>query len=115
MMRVIYVAGRYTGANAWEIAENVRAAERVAYEVALLGVMPLCPHANTAHFYGTKSAEFWYEGTLELLRRCDALVLVPGWETSKGVAAELAEAEARKIPVFKTLNELARWLRGGGA
>lgn len=73
--------------------------------------MPLIPHANTAHFDGTLSAEFWYEGTLELLRRCDAVMLVAEWEDSKGVKAELEEARARKMPIFMRIDQLMAWLK----
>lgn len=71
-MKVVYIAGKFTGPDAWTIHSNVFAAEQAAFEVQKLGAMPLCPHANTAHFHGVNTPEFWYEGTLELLRRCDA-------------------------------------------
>ncbi|HVZ89589.1 MAG TPA: DUF1937 family protein [Polyangia bacterium] len=105
-MRVVYVAGRYRAENAWLVAENIRAAERVGYEVASLGLMPLIPHANTAHFDGTMSPEFWLEGTMELLRRCDAIVMVPGWEQSQGAVAERAEAFRLGKQVFDSIDEM---------
>ncbi len=111
-MKLVYVAGKFTGANSWEVKQNVNAAEKVAFQVAELGAMPLCPHTNTANFFGTLDDAFWYAGTLELLRRCDAVILVPGWERSKGVAAELAEAQQLKLPIHETPDQLDRWLRG---
>ncbi len=89
----------------------MNAAEKVAFQVAELGAMPLCPHTNTANFFGTLDEAFWYAGTLELMRRCDAVILVPGWARSKGVAAELAEADARRIPIFHSPEKLAIWLQ----
>lgn len=109
-MRVVYIAGRFTGPNAWEIHRNVCRAESMALAVALAGAMPLCPHTNTQHFHGTLPDTFWYTGTLELLRRCDVVMLVPGWEESKGVAMELEEARRRKMPVFDRVEELKEWL-----
>lgn len=109
-MKVIYVAGKFTAPNSWQRARNIRAAETVGFAVAQVGAMPLIPHANTAHFDGTCSPEFWYEGTLELLRRCDAVMLVPGWEGSKGVKAEMEEATRRGMLVFERIDELERWL-----
>lgn len=98
-MKVIYVAGPFRGKTAWEVAENVRRAERLGYEVARLGLMPLIPHANTAHFDGELTADFWLEGTMELLRRSDAVIFTPDWERSSGARAE--EAEAKRLGIFR--------------
>lgn len=101
-MKLVYIAGPFRAATAWGVAENVRAAERVGLEVARVGYMPVIPHANTAHFHGEGDDDFWIEGTPELLRRCDAVVLVPGWERSSGTRAEITEARLRNIPVYAT-------------
>lgn len=99
-MKLVYVAGPFTAPTAWQIAENVRAAERAGLQVACCGAMPVIPHANTANFHGTCTPEFWYAGTLELLRRCDAIVLIDGWRGSRGAVIEKETAEKRGMPVF---------------
>jgi Domain of unknown function (DUF4406) len=109
-VKVVYVAGKFTGPTARDVHLNVYAAEKVAMLIAEAEAMPLTPHLNTKNFDGTKSPEFWYAGTLELLRRCDAMMLVPGWEASKGVAAEMEEADRRNIPVFESIVMLKAWL-----
>jgi len=100
-MKIVYIAGPFRGKTAWQIAENVRNAERIGLEVAKQGAMPLIPHANTAHFHGTLEDQFWLDGTLELLRRCDAIMLCPGWEKSVGSQEERAEMYRLKRPVFQ--------------
>lgn len=111
MTRIIYTAGRYRSATRWGVEQNVRAAEAVAYEVAKLGGFPLCPHTNTrGHFEDLQDAEFWLGGTLELLRRSDAVIMVPGWLESSGARAERDEALRLGLPVFYTLDELRVWL-----
>ena len=100
MMPIIYVAGPFRGPTAWAIAENVRAAEQVGYEVARLGACPLIPHANTANFHGTMTDQFWLDATMALLRKADAVVLMETWKSSKGATAENAEAHRLSIPVF---------------
>jgi nucleoside 2-deoxyribosyltransferase len=110
-VKIVYVAGKFRGKTAWEVAENVRAAERVGFEVAKLGAMPLIPHANTSNFDGTLTAEFWLEGTMELLRRCDAVLTVDNWQQSTGATLEVIEAEARRMPVFHYVESLRMWLR----
>ena len=91
-MKLVYIAGPYRAPTAWGIALNVRSAERVGLEVARAGAMPLIPHANTAHFHGECTDELWIDGTLELLRRCDAAVFLPGWPGSNGSRSEWLEA-----------------------
>ena len=115
-MRLVYIAGRFSASTAWEIEQNVRCAELVAAEVAKLGAMPVTPHANSRFFAGLTGTtpEFWYQGTLELLRRCDALILVPGWEGSKGVEMEREEAWRLNIPQFHDLRSLKDWVDRGG-
>src|SRR5574340_251291 len=101
---VVYVAGRFRGATPWDIEQNVRRAEEVALMVARAGAMPICPHANTRFFHGQLTDDFWLAGTLALLARCDAMVLVPGWEGSAGTKAEIEFAEAHGILVLYTGN-----------
>ena len=110
-MKVVYIAGPYRAPTAWGIAQNVRAAEEVGLECALLGAMPLIPHTISAHMHGELDEQFWIEGTLELLRRCDAVVLVPGWTGSEGTRGEIAEATRLALPVLRP-SELEAWLDG---
>lgn len=115
-MRVIYVAGALFGPNDWEIRCNIHRAAALGYEVAKLGAYPVIPHTNTGGvFLGTITPKFWYAGTLELLRRCDAVILVPGWEESRGAQAEVAEARIRSTPVFERVDELKAWLEANRA
>lgn len=111
-MKVVYIAGRFRARTAWGIHANVFAAESAALQVAEIGAMPLVPHANTAHFHGTCTDDFWIKGTLELLRRCDVV-----WNfdplravTSVGTQGEIAEARRLGIPVFDDFEALAAWI-----
>jgi hypothetical protein len=109
-MKVVYVANRFTAPTQWQRRRNVHAAELMSLAVAELGAMPLNVTKNTENFFGLFEDEFWYRGTLELMRRCDAVILVPGWEGSKGVAGEIEEAKLRGIPCFERVGELKTWL-----
>lgn len=118
-MRIVYIAGKLSGANNFDIARNIHAAEELGLRVAEAGAMPLIPHANTGmKFFGTLSEDFWYEGTLELLRRCDAVIMVSGYESSKGAMAEYEEALRLRLPRFFVvdgrIDSLVDWLRDGG-
>lgn len=112
--RVIYVAGPFRSPTHWGIVENVRRAEAAALEVWKRGAIALCPHLNTANFQGALPDGAWLYGTLELMRRCDAVVLVEGWESSSGTMTEIAEAETLGIPVLSSLDQLDKWLSPAG-
>lgn len=109
-MRVIYVAGPYRGPDAWAIESNIRRAEALALEVWRLGAVALCPHCNTRFFQGAAPDAVWLEGDLELLRRCDAVILTPDWEDSRGARVERELAARLGLPIFDTLEPLAEWL-----
>lgn len=110
-MKVVYVAGRFRAGTHWGVVQNVRAAEAVALEVWRAGAAALCPHLNNQNFEGALPDEVWLTGALELLRRCDAMILVPGWEESRGTLKEVEEAKTRSMPVFQRVDQLATWLK----
>lgn len=102
-MKLVFIAGKFSGANNWEIACNVHAAESAALRVAELGGMPVVPHSLGQHMFGTLPEEFWRAGCLLLLSRCDGILLLPGWMDSAGAVAESKHAEQHGI---------ARWGMG---
>lgn len=109
-MKVIYIAGPFRGSNGWIIEQNVRAAEAAGLEVAKLGAMPLIPHCNTRFFHGVLSDEFFVEGTLALMLRCDAVLFLNTWRNSAGCRGEYDVCRRHNIPTFASLMELQNWL-----
>lgn len=110
-MRVIAIAGPYRAPSEWEVTANIRRAEAVALAVWKLGAAALCPHKNTAYFGGAAPDEVWLEGALEMLRRCDAVLAVEGWQKSEGATLEITCAQEASIPVFYELETLENWLK----
>lgn len=109
-MKVVYIAGKYRGPNAWAIEMNIRAAAQVAAKVWEAGHAAICPHLNTAHMDGLTSDEVFLAGTLEMLRRCDAVLCVSNWRDSVGARAEVEEARRVGLPVFGVGHEFADYL-----
>ena len=107
---VVYVAGPYRAATAWEIEQNIRRAETLALEVWRSGAAAVCPHANTRFFQGAAPDDVWLDGDLAILAKCDALLMSPDWTRSSGSRAEQQFAEGRGIPVFYGLADLRVWL-----
>lgn len=112
-MKLVYVAGPFTAADRSGVQRNIAAAEAIGLEVARLGACPVVPHSNTSHpnYEAIQPYAFWIEATMELLRHCDALVTVPGWEASTGARGEVEEAARLRTPTFHTIEGLERWLR----
>lgn len=111
MIRVVYIAGPFRDVTPWAVEQHVRVAEALSFLVASVGAMPLCPHTNTRFSHGTLTEQFWLDGTLELMSRCDAVILTPDWQTSEGARAEVVKARQLNIPVFETIDALRTWLR----
>jgi nucleoside 2-deoxyribosyltransferase len=115
-MRVLYIAGPYEASTAWLTEHNVRSAEAVALRVWSHGYVALCPHAMTRFYGGALSRATWLAGDLELLSRCDGVLMLEHWERSEGAMGERAFALAKGIPVFATLAEVdAKWKGNGDA
>ena len=99
-MKLIYVAGRFSADDGWGVAQNVHAAEVAARAVLRLGAMPVTPHSIGARMAGTETQELWRAGTLALMRRCDAVLVLPGYERSVGTLGEIEEARRLNMPLF---------------
>ena len=111
-MKLIYIAGPFRAENAWEVERNIRRAEEMAFRVASeTGAAFVCPHTNSRFFDGTIHGRYWLDATLEIMRRCDAVMVLPGHESSEGTLGEIAEATRLGIPVFYEFDELAEWAR----
>lgn len=111
---LIYVAGPFRGATPLDVRRNVEAARDLGLRVAQCGGYPMIPHTMTAEFDKQLTDQFWLDGTMEMLRRCDAIILLPTWKQSTGAKAEAEEARTR-MPTFHTdfdgwSDVFARWV-----
>ncbi|MDI1346314.1 MAG: DUF4406 domain-containing protein [Pseudolabrys sp.] len=86
---LVYIAGPYRASTEREVVLNIRRAEEAAIEVWKAGGVAICPHLNTALFGGVLPDETWLSGDIEILRRCDAILMVGKWQDSKGARDEL--------------------------
>lgn len=110
-MKVVFVAGPYRAPSEWQINQNIRRAEALALDLWRMGLAVLCPHKNTEHYGGAAPDSLWLDGAVEMLRRCDAVVCVQGWESSEGARGEVEQATVSGIPVFYDVSEVAAWLQ----
>lgn len=99
---ILYTAGPYRAPSMWGIHNNIESAKIVARQLWLAGHAVICPHANSAFMDGPagETDATFLNGDLEILGRCDGIVMLPGWEASHGAVAELRHAQACDLHVF---------------
>jgi len=101
-MKLIYVAGPYSGKGYSEIHDNIKRAEALSLKLWRLGWSVITPHLNTYHMeqYEDIAYETWLTGDLEQVRRCDAIIVLKNYEHSKGTMGEIEFCKAMSIPIF---------------
>jgi len=104
-IKIIYVAGPYRAKTPERVRMHISQAKATAVLLAEKGWYPVTPHLNTAEFEQLApwlTDQFYLDGTAELMSRCDAVCLVPGYEFSEGTAEEIDIARKLGIPVYKS-------------
>lgn len=108
-MPVVYICGPHRSSTREGVQLNIQSAMQVGKLACLKGWSPVIPHSNAAmldEILPDLGDQFWLDATMELMRRCDAVVLAPGWQRSEGVKGELSEADRLKIPIYRSEHEL---------
>lgn len=112
-MRLVYVAGPYRAASEIAVAQNVhRAAAEAAELLYASGYAVICPHSMSHGWerHPDYSNERTLEHCCEIVRRCDAVLVVGAWMTSAGSLQEIETALAAGVPVFYSRQDLLRSL-----
>jgi len=138
-MNVYYIVGPYSAKDQTEIDKHVGIAAEIAQMVWRSGNACICPHMNTYSMSGNQAIEsgplclkgketdweqafgLFLSGDLEIISRCDGIILLVGWEKSKGSCAEFAYARWAGIPIYhwpydipeNVIKHELRMLRGG--
>ena len=100
-MKIAYVAGKYRGKAPSDIYDNIAKARDVAIKLWKLGYATICPHLNTQFMDGIVPDDSFLKGDLEIIERCDLVVVVDNWEDSEGAKAEVILANIKGIPAFE--------------
>ena len=124
---MIYVSSPYTSADAATVEYRVTAVEMFTGELLRRGVTAFSPIAHSHRI--AKSAnpplptawEWWRKHDQEYILSSGALVvlMLPGWQESKGVADEIELAQRSQLPVLYfqvggNLDLLAEELKAAG-
>ena len=102
-MKLVYIAGPYRAKTIYGVAQNIHNAAEVAIKYWKQGCAVICPHKNTGFLDGCTGElddHIWLMGDLEMIRRCDAIVMMKNWKESAGARAELGLALSLKKEVI---------------
>ncbi len=94
------------------MVNNVNKARKVARKVWLSGFTAICPHLNTDFEDNLLIPhEEYLKGDLEILIRCNVILMLENWENSKGARQEHDEAHAIGIPILYSVESLEAWYK----
>ena len=96
MKQVVFVSGPYRG----NIEQNIANARMAAIRLWKAGYAVICPHMNSARMDGECPDDYFLEGDLEILKRCDIIYMLKNWEESEGASAELSLAKEIGLEVI---------------
>ncbi|MEM4306136.1 MAG: DUF1937 family protein [Candidatus Caldarchaeum sp.] len=130
-MKLIYVSGPLTpkstelAQSVAETQQNIKQAMRAWWDIVYVSLdeigrpraAPICPHLSfylyqefPQHLWSVvKDNRFWYDMDIAVIKKCDALYLLNGWEKSVGSRLEKEYAETNGIPTFTSIMKLAQY------
>jgi uncharacterized protein (UPF0333 family) len=95
-MKLIYLSGKITDTNKLKFWRNIYVAWKAAKELSKKYAV-FCPHTNG---FGFKlSYDRYIAIDKEIIKRCDAVYVLPNWKTSNGCKIEIEFAKKNNIPV----------------
>ncbi|MFA7121810.1 MAG: DUF1937 family protein [Bacilli bacterium] len=104
---ILYIAGPYSAGHGRSVTDNIAVARRYAVAAAKAGWMPFTPHLNTAGFEidcPEIPHSAWLDGDLAILDlldpAVDAVLMLPGWDKSRGATVERQRALVRGLEIF---------------
>ena len=110
-MKRIYVAGAYSSNNVIGVLDNIRIGLRASVEVFLAGYSPFVPWFDFLFQLmlrpgETLTVQDYYRYSMAWLEVAHAVLVVPGWENSKGTIAEINRAKELNIPIFYSMEDM---------
>ena len=100
---LIYLASPYAHPSPTVREARLEAVRYVCGQMVNKGKIVMSPlvYLGELAYKGVHPPQGWYAFDLQLLARCDELVVLqlPGWEDSRGVLVEIAGAQTKGLPV----------------
>ena len=101
--KLVYIASPYAHPSAEVREARLEAVRHVCGRMVNEGKIVMSPlvYLGELAYRGVHPPQGWYAFDLQLLARCDELIVLqlPGWEDSRGVLVEVAGAQTKGLPV----------------
>ena len=111
-MKRVYLAGCYSADNVLDVLRNIGRGEYWAGQLFLAGYAPFCPWHDKDYVIKNWDAKFtvpmFYEYSMSWLEVSDCIVVLSGYEKSKGTLAEIKFAEEHNIPVYYSIDKFIK-------
>ncbi len=107
----VYISGPITPSNGRTIEDNVALAVKTFCELTRQGIPSFAPHLGAA-FPSCHEIDYhiWMAYDLAVLARCTHILMLPGWEKSKGAVLERTYAVGAHIPILYSIEELVEMI-----
>jgi hypothetical protein len=112
--KLIYIAGKLND-DACGYIQNVHEMINYAESIRMVGCSVAVPCNDLIHglVIGCHEYKDYFENNVEIMKRCDAVALVPGWKSSEGTKREILIAEKIGIPILYDYLEAEVFILGG--
>jgi len=103
---IIYIAGPYRSKYGLPgRILNIYRARKLAKRVWAAGYYAICPHMNSALMDGVAPDQQFLDGDIEILKKCDAILMMKGFRNSSGAIEEREQASRAGITIIHEIND----------
>ncbi len=111
--KFIYISGPISANARYIEYENCLHARQWAQMVMQLGAAVHCPHlCYLCGLIDICDWEEFIEMDKEIIRRCDAILMIGGWQGSPGCIEEYNAAQEAGMPIFTTISQVRDFVKG---
>ena len=104
MRKRIYIAGPYSADNLIDYEAHKRIGRAMGAYLTAHGYAPYCPFLDSVYLEGVYgdaiTVKDLQEVSMAYVETCEAMLILPGWENSKGTKAEIKRAKELNLPVY---------------